>query len=97
MRLESLPAARRWIAERGFDPVLGARPMARLIERELKDRLADDILFGRLASGGTVRVEVNTDGMIDGKPGEALTYTVSENPLVRRGRKRSTSRVKTRI
>lgn len=51
-------AARSWLAERGFDPQLGARPMARLIQKEIKDQLADEILFGKLRNGGEVAVEV---------------------------------------
>ncbi len=47
---------REYLAQKGFDPVLGARPMARLIQREIKDPLADEILFGKLKRGGTVRV-----------------------------------------
>ena len=45
-----------WLAERGFDPQMGARPMARLIQREIKDRLSDQLLFGDLKRGGTVAV-----------------------------------------
>jgi len=63
--------ARRWLAERGYDPSFGARPMARLIQNEIKRVLADEILFGQLQSGGKVEVDEN-----DGK----LTFTYS--PLV---------------
>ena len=45
-----------WLAQRGFDPQMGARPMARLIQREIKDRLSDQLLFGDLKRGGTVTV-----------------------------------------
>jgi ATP-dependent Clp protease ATP-binding subunit ClpA len=48
---------RAWLAHRGYDPVFGARPMARLIQVELKRPLADEILFGRLQNGGTVEVD----------------------------------------
>ena len=54
-------AARSWLAKRGFDPILGARPMARLIQREIKDYLADEILFGKLVHGGTVVVGVKDE------------------------------------
>lgn len=50
-------AAREWLSEKGFDPVLGARPMSRLIQREIKDAIADEILFGALKNGGTVAVD----------------------------------------
>lgn len=49
-------SAKQWLAKKGFDPVYGARPMARLIQKELKDRLADEILFGALCDGGTVKI-----------------------------------------
>jgi ATP-dependent Clp protease ATP-binding subunit ClpA len=49
--------ARRWLAERGYDPSFGARPMARLIQNEIKRVLADEILFGKLQSGGKVEVD----------------------------------------
>src|SRR5579883_91535 len=55
-------AARRWLAEHGYDPRFGARPMARLIETEIARVLADEILFGRLVGGGHVTVDA-----VDGK------------------------------
>lgn len=48
--------AREWLARKGFDSILGARPMARLIQREIKDPLADEILFGKLKQGGKVKI-----------------------------------------
>jgi ATP-dependent Clp protease ATP-binding subunit ClpA len=51
--------ARRWLAKKGYDPSFGARPMARLIQNEIKRVLADEILFGRLQSGGKVEVDEN--------------------------------------
>jgi ATP-dependent Clp protease ATP-binding subunit ClpA len=59
--LELTPAARAWFAEHGFDPKMGARPMARLVQNELKKSLAEKILFGELQAGGTVRVEVDLE------------------------------------
>ena len=55
-------AARQWIAERGYDPKMGARPMARIIQEQIKRPLADELLFGKLAEGGHVRVKVGEDG-----------------------------------
>lgn len=55
------PDARAWLAERGCDPKMGARPMARLIQEKVKKPLAEDLLFGRLANGGHVRVHVEND------------------------------------
>jgi len=61
--LEVADDARLWLAEQGFDPEMGARPMKRLIQQQIKHRLADELLFGRLAEhGGRVRVD-----MVDGE------------------------------
>ncbi len=50
--------ARRWLAEHGFDPQMGARPMARVIQEKVKRVLADELLFGKLADGGVVQLSV---------------------------------------
>jgi len=55
-------AARAWVAEKGYDPKMGARPMARIIQEFIKRPLAEELLFGRLAGGGQVRVTVSKDG-----------------------------------
>ena len=57
------PEARRWLAEHGFDPQMGARPMARVLQEKIKRPLADELLFGKLVSGGRVRVSVR-DGQL---------------------------------
>lgn len=62
--LELTDGALEWLAERGFDSLLGARPMRRLIEREIKDVLADELLFGKLKSGGTAKIDVKGDGLL---------------------------------
>ena len=54
-------AARKWFAKNGYDSKMGARPMARLIEKMVRKPLADELLFGQLSEGGTVRVGVNKD------------------------------------
>ena len=54
--------AREWIAERGYDPKMGARPMARIIQEHIKRPLAEELLFGSLADGGHVRIGVGEDG-----------------------------------
>jgi ATP-dependent Clp protease ATP-binding subunit ClpA len=54
-------AARRWIAIKGYDPKMGARPMARVIQEYIKRPLAEELLFGRLVGGGNVRVTVAED------------------------------------
>ncbi|MBR9906670.1 MAG: ATP-dependent Clp protease ATP-binding subunit ClpA [Gammaproteobacteria bacterium] len=56
--LELEPVAVRWLAEKGYDKTMGARPMARVIQEHLKKPLANEILFGKLAQGGAVRVTV---------------------------------------
>jgi ATP-dependent Clp protease ATP-binding subunit ClpA len=61
--LELDAEARQWLAERGFDPLMGARPMARLIQEEIKKPLAEELLFGQLAEGGHVRIGVR-DGRL---------------------------------
>jgi ATP-dependent Clp protease ATP-binding subunit ClpA len=63
------PEARQWLAEKGYDPVFGARPLARVIQTEVRDPLTDEILFGRLEQGGTVTI-----GLTDGK----LTFGFDE-------------------
>jgi ATP-dependent Clp protease ATP-binding subunit ClpA len=55
-------AVRGWIAEKGYDPKMGARPMARVIQEHIKRPLAEELLFGRLAGGGQVQVSVSADG-----------------------------------
>ncbi len=56
--LEADTEARAWLAERGYDPKMGARPMARIIQENVKRRLAEELLFGRLVNGGHVTVTV---------------------------------------
>ena len=52
-------ALKAWLAEQGFDPLMGARPMARLIQDTIRSALADELLFGRLASGGRVTIDLD--------------------------------------
>ena len=56
------PAARLWLAQHGYDPVYGARPLRRLMQREIDDRLANLLLAGEVADGSFVRVDVAGDG-----------------------------------
>ena len=56
--------ARKWLAEHGFDPQMGARPMARVIQDNVKRALADELLFGKLAEGGKVKLTVR-DGKLE--------------------------------
>jgi len=57
-------ALKDYLSKHGFDPLMGARPMARLIQDTIRRALADELLFGRLASGGKVTVDVDADGKI---------------------------------
>jgi ATP-dependent Clp protease ATP-binding subunit ClpA len=61
--LSATPEARQWLAEHGFDPQMGARPMARLLQDKIKRPLADELLFGKLVGGGRVTVGV-ADGTL---------------------------------
>jgi ATP-dependent Clp protease ATP-binding subunit ClpA len=60
------PEARAWLAEEGYDPVYGARPLARVVQKEVRDPLTDEILFGKLEQGGTVTI---------GEEGRRLTFS----------------------
>jgi ATP-dependent Clp protease ATP-binding subunit ClpA len=58
------PALKDYLAKKGFDPQMGARPMARLIQDTIRSALADELLFGRLANGGTVTVDIDDAGKV---------------------------------
>jgi ATP-dependent Clp protease ATP-binding subunit ClpA len=70
--IELSSAAKEWLAERGYDPLYGARPLARVIQEFVKKPLAEELLFGRLVKGGSVKVNL-TDG--------ALTFDIAEAPV----------------
>ena len=57
--IELSPEARDWLAERGFDSEFGARPLARIISEHVKKPMAEELLFGKLTKGGTVKISVN--------------------------------------
>jgi len=71
--IELLPEARAYLAKKGFDPIFGARPLSRLVQLEVRNPLTDEILFGQLEHGGTVRI-----GLGEGKL--AFAYTPSPPP-----------------
>ncbi|MCZ6796673.1 MAG: ATP-dependent Clp protease ATP-binding subunit ClpA [Gammaproteobacteria bacterium] len=56
--------ARHWLAEKGYDPIMGARPMARVIQDEIKQVLADELLFGDLTDGGHVKIDVEDKKLV---------------------------------
>jgi ATP-dependent Clp protease ATP-binding subunit ClpA len=70
--IELSSAAKEWLAERGYDRLYGARPLARVIQEHIKKPLAEELLFGRLAKGGAVKVAMK-DGKLDFEITEAAT------------------------
>ena len=62
--LTATPAARQWLAEHGFDPQMGARPMSRLLQEKVKRPLADELLFGKLVEGGRVTVDARDGELV---------------------------------
>jgi len=59
--IELTDAAKRWLAEKGYDPLYGARPLERVIQENIKTVLADEILFGQLQKGGRVHIDLQND------------------------------------
>lgn len=77
--LSTTPAARDWLAKHGFDPLMGARPMSRLIQDKVKRPLADELLFGKLVGGGRVSIDVKDDDLVvvaQSEPERLLPATV---------------------
>ena len=77
--LSATPAARDWLAQHGFDPLMGARPMARLIQDKVKRPLADELLFGKLVDGGRVSIDVREGELVvdaQAEPERLLPATV---------------------
>ncbi|MEV0389498.1 hypothetical protein, partial [Nonomuraea sp. NPDC050643] len=69
------PEAKQLLADRGYDPVMGARPLRRTIQRELEDSLSEKILYGELRPGQVVKVA------IEGEDDNAtFTFTAAQNP-----------------
>jgi ATP-dependent Clp protease ATP-binding subunit ClpA len=59
--IQLTPEARRWLAEKGYDPAFGARPLGRVIQEHVKRAIADELLFGKLSQGGIVKVRVEAN------------------------------------
>ncbi|RNF83356.1 ATP-dependent Clp protease ATP-binding subunit ClpA [Montanilutibacter psychrotolerans] len=77
--LSATPTARDWLAQHGFDPLMGARPMARVIQEKIKRPLADELLFGKLVGGGRVGVDVQDNELVldvQAEPERLLPATV---------------------
>ncbi len=72
------PEARIWLAKKGYDPLYGARPLARVVQKEVRDPLTDEILFGKLEQGGTVTIGVANDALtFEYEPGSAAAAAAS--------------------
>ena len=78
--IELTDEARDWLIANGYDELMGARPMARVIQQTIKTPLADELLFGRLKNGGTVRVVVTAE---EGGP-KKLGFVFPEGPVLPR-------------
>ncbi len=77
--MSATPDAREWLAQHGFDPLMGARPMARVIQDKIKRPLADELLFGKLVGGGRVTIEVKDGELVveaHSEPEKLLPATV---------------------
>ncbi|WP_045727474.1 ATP-dependent Clp protease ATP-binding subunit ClpA [Xanthomonas sp. GPE 39] len=77
--LSATPTARDWLAQHGFDPLMGARPMSRLIQDKIKRPLADELLFGKLVNGGRVTIDVRDGELVvdtQAEPERLLPATV---------------------
>jgi ATP-dependent Clp protease ATP-binding subunit ClpA len=61
VHLNYSPALRSWLAQKGYDPRYGARPLARVIQTEIKNKLSDEILFGRLNKGSEMTLDIEAD------------------------------------
>ena len=76
--------ARTWLANRGYDPSYGARPLKRVIQKALQDPLAEMILSGAIADGSTLTISADADGLtIDGKHASrrrSYSFSASESP-----------------
>ena len=78
--LEVDETARKWLAGKGFDPKMGARPLARLIHEQLRKPLADELLFGKLQKGGTVHVDRIEVGEGQEEPPQMLQFDIEAAP-----------------
>ena len=74
--------AMKWLADEGYDPVYGARPLKRVIQRSLQDQLAEMILAGDVAEGATVNVSAGADGLIVGDRVAASNRTPPDDAVV---------------
>jgi len=78
VKLNYSPAVRIWLANKGHDPRYGARPLARVIQTEIKNKLSDEILFGRLVKGGELQLEMDGEKIVFQIPEAAGSARVKE-------------------
>ena len=81
LELAVTPDARAWLAERGYDPLFGARPLRRLMQREIDDRLATALLSGEIRDGDTVLVKLRGDGLAVAKADESVPPHTETEPI----------------
>ena len=81
LELAVTPDARAWLAERGFDPLFGARPLRRLMQREIDDQLATALLGGEIRDGDTVLVKLRGDGLAVLKADETVPPHTEIEPI----------------
>ncbi|MEM9684274.1 MAG: AAA family ATPase, partial [Pseudomonadota bacterium] len=86
--IELTPAARKWLVDRGYDQNFGARPLGRVIQDHIKKPLAEELLFGKLAKGGVVKVDIADD-----VPTFSYAEKVAERKKPRKGGSGSKKRV----
>ncbi|OKH86998.1 ATP-dependent Clp protease ATP-binding subunit ClpA [Thalassospira sp. TSL5-1] len=78
--IELTEAARTWLADRGYDPAFGARPLGRVIQEHVKKPLAEELLFGKLEKGGSVLVDIENDGVVFRFPDQQDDKSESRDP-----------------
>jgi len=64
VHIELTPAAANWLAEKGYDDKMGARPLGRVIQEHIKKPLAEELLFGKLTKGGVAKVSIKDDKIV---------------------------------
>ncbi|MCB2126156.1 MAG: AAA family ATPase, partial [Rhodobacteraceae bacterium] len=83
VHIELSPEAANWLAEKGYDDKMGARPLGRVIQEHIKKPLAEELLFGKLTKGGVVRVRVKDDAIVlDVEEPSRPRLTGSKPPLL---------------
>jgi ATP-dependent Clp protease ATP-binding subunit ClpA len=83
VQIELTPQAAEWLAEKGYDDKMGARPLGRVIQEHIKKPLAEELLFGKLAKGGLVQVTVENDEIsLRIEPAAAPRLTAKKPPLL---------------